>query len=148
MQNIADMRNIESDINQNIDKIIMKIDIQDFMQILEKYALKLQNFSIIKDLLKKEKASIGKFTGLGESEMQEIENKFQTMFAMGQMGINYLESNPQADIEGNTSISVSVSFENKEIFENAIKLSKLEEKQHMREQEEYDQLQAHRNFSK
>jgi hypothetical protein len=31
MQNIADMRNIESDINQNIDKIIMKIDIQDFM---------------------------------------------------------------------------------------------------------------------
>ncbi len=41
MQNIADMRNIESDINQNIDKIIMKIDIQDFMQILEKYALKL-----------------------------------------------------------------------------------------------------------
>lgn len=99
-------------------------------------------------MLKKEKASIGKFSGVGESEMQEIEDKFQTMFAMGQMGINYLETNPQADIEGNTSISVSVSFENKEIFENAIKLSKLEEKQHMREQEEYDQLQAHRNFSK
>ncbi len=31
MQNIADMRNIESDINQNIDKIITKIDIQDFL---------------------------------------------------------------------------------------------------------------------
>ena len=75
MQNIADMRNIESDINQNIDKIITKIDIQDFLLILEKYALKLANFSIIKDLLKKEKASVGKFTGLNEGGMQEMENK-------------------------------------------------------------------------
>ncbi len=84
MQNIADMRNIESDINQNIDKIITKIDIQDFLQILEKYALKLANFNIIKDLLKKEKASVGKFAFFdNERGMQEMENKFVEMFNMG-----------------------------------------------------------------
>lgn len=56
------------------------------------------------------------------------------------MSIKYLETDSQADNEDNNSISVSVSFENKEIFENAIKLSKLEEKQHIKEQEEHDKL--------
>jgi len=41
------MNNIKSDINQNIEKIIKKIDLSDFLQILEKYTLKLEKFGEI-----------------------------------------------------------------------------------------------------
>ena len=72
---------------------------------------------------------MGKFAFFdNERGMQEMENKFVEMFNMGQMSIQYLDTNPTLDNSDNNSISVSVSFENKEIFENAIKLSKLEEK--------------------
>jgi len=90
---------------------------------------------------------VGKFKGLNEKGVQEMENKLQTMFNMGQMSINYLEPN-SPDNEINNSISVSVSFENKEIFENAIKLSKLEENKHIKEQAQHDELQIRGNFNK
>ena len=61
------MSNIESDINQNIDKIIMKIDLSDFLQILEKYSLKIQNFSKINEFLKTESTQVAKFFGTAES---------------------------------------------------------------------------------
>jgi len=45
------MSNIESDINQNIEKIITKIDLEDFLQILDKYANKLKKFETINNYL-------------------------------------------------------------------------------------------------
>ena len=45
------MSNIESDINQNIEKIITKIDLEDFLQILDKYSNKLKKFETINNYL-------------------------------------------------------------------------------------------------
>ena len=58
IQNIADMSNIKSDISQNIEKIIKKIDLNDFLQILEKYSLKLGKFTEINKFLESEKTSV------------------------------------------------------------------------------------------
>ena len=66
IQNIADMSNIESDISQNIEKIIKKIDLNDFLQILEKYSQKLGKFQEINKFLESEKTSIKQTTVLSD----------------------------------------------------------------------------------
>ena len=76
------MSNIESDINQNVDKIVQKIDLEDFLQILAKYALKLDNFSVIKDLLNNEKARVGKFVGVTDKTVGVVQEGLEKMFDM------------------------------------------------------------------
>lgn len=66
IQNIADMSNIKSDISQNIEKIIKKIDLNDFLQILEKYSQKLGKFQEINKFLESEKTSIKQTTVLSD----------------------------------------------------------------------------------
>ena len=65
------MSNIESDINQNIEKIITKIDLQDFLQILEKYSVKINKFFEIIDFLKGESAVLSKIKPLTDTLIKD-----------------------------------------------------------------------------
>ena len=136
------MSNIESDINQNLDKIITKIDIQDFLQILEKYALKLENFSVIKDLLNKEKVSMATFPNAAGSAVADLKTALRAVFAMKTQETAYLTLAQNAHDPEDSSSSVLVSFENKEIFETAILKDKLA---HTHGDDELDRIE-HGNF--
>lgn len=87
VQNIADMSNIKSDINQNIEKIIKKIDLQDFLCILDKYTQKLGKFTEISKFLESEQTTILSFAPLSETSLDTI----STMMKTAQLPTSYLE---------------------------------------------------------
>jgi hypothetical protein len=89
------------------------------LQILEKYSLKLEKFQEINKFLYTEKTSVLQADHLKECQLKD----FSDIFSLKGVQTSYLEPSNQDYEETN---SIYVSFENKEIFENAIKLSKIE----------------------
>ena len=139
---LEEIDDIHSDIEKNMDNIVKNIDIQPFNDIISRYKQKLNTSNSHVDQVKSQYVVINKLPPFKISSIEAIKPLIIAMYHLLESKTALIRSNQNRNYEANDSSirknmedvhqnlnksSLYISFDNKEMFANAITSSKQEE---------------------